>query len=82
MALDRQNLITLAKTLAHAKPSSQVAYSFGEDKLSYTDLNDTLTTCILNYNGIFAGEVLFRVRHNKFIWYGKNTNKGREIYNV
>ena len=41
MALDRQNLITLAKTLAHAKPSSQVAYSFGEDKLSYTDLNDT-----------------------------------------
>lgn len=48
----------------------------------YTDSTDTVTTCVLTYNGIFAGEVLYRVRHNKFVWYGKNNVNGREIYNV
>ena len=42
MALDRKSLITLAKTVANANPSSQVAYSFGEEKFSYADLNETL----------------------------------------
>ena len=41
MALDRNSLITLAKTTALAKPTSAVAYSFGETKYSYADLNDT-----------------------------------------
>lgn len=41
MALDRQNLVTLGKTLARAKASAPVAYSFGETKYSYADLNDT-----------------------------------------
>lgn len=42
MALDRKSLLTLAKTVANANPSSQVAYSFGDNKFSYADLNDTL----------------------------------------
>lgn len=42
MALSRKDLITLAKTVAGANPSSPVAYSFGEDKFSYADLNETL----------------------------------------
>ena len=42
MALNRNDLITLAKTVAKANPSSQVAYSFGEEKFSYSDLNETL----------------------------------------
>lgn len=42
MALNRKDLLTLAKTVANANPSSQVAYSFGENKFSYADLNDTL----------------------------------------
>lgn len=42
MALNRSDLITLAKTVAKANPSSQVAYSFGEEKFSYSDLNETL----------------------------------------
>ena len=42
MALSRSELITLAKTVANANPSSQVAYSFGEEKFSYKDLSDTL----------------------------------------
>ena len=42
MSLERKELIKLAKVVANANPSSQVAYSFGEDKFSYADLNDTL----------------------------------------
>lgn len=42
MALSRKDLLTLAKTVANANPSSQVAYSFGEDTFSYSDLNETL----------------------------------------
>ena len=40
--LDRKNLFELAKVVANANPSSQVSYSFGEDKFSYSQLNDTL----------------------------------------
>lgn len=42
MALSRKDLTTLAKTVAGANPSSPVAYSFGEEKFSYSDLNETL----------------------------------------
>lgn len=42
MALEKSELIKLAKTVANANPSSQVAYSFGDNKFSYTDLNETL----------------------------------------
>lgn len=40
--LDKKNLFELAKVVANANPSSQVSYSFGEDKFSYSQLNDTL----------------------------------------
>ena len=40
--LDRENLFTLAKTVAHANSSSPVAYSFENKNYSYADLNDTL----------------------------------------
>ena len=42
MALNKNELLQLAKITAGAKPSSQVAYSFGEEKFSYADLNETL----------------------------------------
>lgn len=40
--LKEQDLLTLAKKVAHADRSSQVAYSFGEEKFSFDDLQDTL----------------------------------------
>lgn len=40
--LDKKNLFELAHTVAKANASAPVAYSFGEDKFSYTELNDTL----------------------------------------
>lgn len=40
--LKENELRTLAKTVTHADRSSKVAYSFGEEKFSYNDLQDTL----------------------------------------
>ena len=39
MSLNKNNLVKLAKTVARANPSSPVAYSYGEDKFSYSELN-------------------------------------------
>lgn len=40
--MELKQLLLLAKTVAKAKPSAPVAYSFGEKQYSYADLNDTL----------------------------------------
>ena len=42
MALDKLNLIQLAKTVAKANPSAPTAYSFDGKSLSYEALNETL----------------------------------------
>ena len=42
MALDRNNLLQLMKTVAKADPASPVAYSFDGKNLSYEALNETL----------------------------------------
>ena len=61
MALDRKNLVTLAKTVANANPSSMTAYSFGEDKFSYSDLNETLRNELREIAGTYA---LYRENKN------------------
>ena len=61
MALSRKDLLTLAKTVAQANPSSQVAYSFGEEKFSYADLNDTLRNELKDLAGTYA---LYRENKN------------------
>ena len=40
--LELNQLKLLAKAVANADPSSKVAYSYGEEKLSYSELNETL----------------------------------------
>ena len=40
--LDQKNLFELAKVTARANSASPVAYSFGENKFSYAELNETL----------------------------------------
>jgi hypothetical protein len=42
MPMNFKDLTQLAKITANATPNSAVAYSFGEDKFSYIELNDTL----------------------------------------
>lgn len=61
MALNKNDLITLAKTVARANPSSKVAYSFGEEKFSYSDLNETLRKELRELAGTFQ---LYRENKN------------------
>ena len=61
MALDRKNLFTLAKTVANANPSSVTAYSFKEEKFSYSDLNETLRSELNEIAGTYA---LYRENRN------------------
>ena len=52
--LDKKNLIELAKVTAGAQPSSKVAYSFGENSFSYSDLNETLRAELREIAGTYA----------------------------
>lgn len=61
MALDKKSLIALAKTTANANPASPVAYSFGEDKFSYNELNDLLRS---ELNGMASTYSLYRENKN------------------
>lgn len=61
MALSKNDLFTLAKTVANANPTSQVAYSFGEEKFSYSDLNETLRSELRELAGTYA---LYRENKN------------------
>ena len=61
MALNKSELIKLAKTGASANPTSQVAYSFGEEKFSYADLNETLRAELRELAGTYS---LYRENKN------------------
>lgn len=61
MALVKSELITLAKTVAKADPSSKVAYSFGDNNFSYSDLNETLRNELRELAGSYA---LYRENKN------------------
>ena len=59
MALDKKNLIKLAKITASASPSTM--YSFGEDKFNYRDLNETLRKELREIAGTYS---LYRENKN------------------
>ena len=61
MALNRKDLITLAKVTANANPSAPTAYSFGEEKFSYSQLNATLRSELNALAGTYA---LYRENKN------------------
>ena len=61
MALNKQNLITLAKTVAKADPSAAVAYSFGDKQYSYKDLDETLRSELKEIAGTYS---LYRENKN------------------
>lgn len=65
MALKFEEILSLAKTVARANPSAPTAYSFGEKKFGYSELNEALRvefaalapdfrTYKINQNTIFA----------------------------
>ena len=61
MALDKMNLVQLAKTVAKADRSAPTAYSFDGKSFSYDDLQDTLRAELNEYAGTYA---LYRENKN------------------
>lgn len=61
MALSKNDLVKLAQVTANAKASSQVAYSFGEEKFSYSELNETLRNELKELAGTYS---LYRENKN------------------
>lgn len=61
MSLNRTDLVKLAKIVANANPSSQVAYSFNGEQFSYENLNDTLRNELVELAGTFQ---LYREHKN------------------
>lgn len=61
MSLNKNDLITLARVTANAQASSQVAYSFGENKFSYAELNETLRNELREIAGTYQ---LYRENKN------------------
>ena len=51
--LNRENLVSLAKQVARANPSAPVAYSFGEQSLSYEALQQTLRNEMNEFAGTY-----------------------------
>lgn len=41
---------------------------------------DNVASCVIWYNGVFAGEVLFQF--GKYLWFSVKNKYGKEIYNV
>lgn len=61
MALDKNNLVQLAKTVAKANPSAPVSYSWNGENFSYDQLNETLRREFNEYAGTYA---LYRENKN------------------
>jgi len=61
MALQYNDLLTLAKTVARANSSAPVAYSFGDKNYNYSQLNDTLRDELNELAGTYA---LYRQNKN------------------
>jgi hypothetical protein len=61
MALDRTNIVALMKQVAKADPSAPVAYSYGDQQLSYEALNETLR---MELNELAGNYSLYRENKN------------------
>jgi len=61
MALEFKELVTLAKTVAKANPSAPTAYAFGDKKLSYNAMQETLRDELKGLAGTYS---LYRENKN------------------
>ena len=59
--LDRKDLVALMKQVAKADPAAPVAYSFGDQNLSYEALNETLRQELNELAGTYS---LYRENKN------------------
>ena len=62
MALDNTQLVLMGKALAKAQPTAPVAYSYGDEKFSYSQLNEAFRNEINEIAGTYS---LFRENKNR-----------------
>ena len=61
MALNFNEMLTLAKTVAKANPSAPTAYSFNGENFGYSDLNETLRT---EFNALAPDYRTYKINQN------------------
>lgn len=62
------------------KPSWDIIKECARILMRYSIEEDVQTVAIVNYNGIFAGEVTFWTKRRQLLWYSRNEDIGREIW--
>ena len=62
------------------RPSWDIIKECARILMRYSVEEDVQTVAIVNYNGIFAGEVNFWTKRRQLLWYSRNETKGREIW--
>lgn len=62
------------------RPSWDIIKECARILMRYSLEDDVQTVAIVNYNGIFAGEVNFWTKKGQLLWYSRNESKGREIW--
>ena len=72
--LDQKNLFELARVTAKAQKGAPTAYSFGENKFSYAELNDTLRKELNEYYKSNSGNIGYKIRPSK-----RNLGYGNKI---
>ena len=70
MALEFNQLVTLARTVAKSDSSAPVAYSFGDKKFSYSEMNETLRSELRELAGTYS---LYRENKNTIFALIENT---------
>jgi hypothetical protein len=61
MSLSKKDLVTLGKVVVNANPSAPTSYSFGNEKFSYEDLNETFRK---ELNELGGSHALYRENKN------------------
>lgn len=62
------------------KPSWDIIKECARILMRYSLEEDVQTVAIVNYNGIFAGEVTFWTKRRQLLWYSRNEVKGSDIW--
>lgn len=62
------------------RPSWDIIRECARILMRYSMDEDVQTEAIVNYNGIYAGEVIHWTKRKQLLWYGRNTSRGKEIW--
>lgn len=62
------------------RPSWDIIRECARILMRYSIEEDVQTVAVVNYNGIYAGEVINWTKKRQLLWYGRNSSRGKEIW--